>query len=187
MQSYIRWNPPSTVTGNDPRTGAPYSMRFDGYWYNCVHTLQDAYSHLNADPGALTLNWHDGLLCPFHPDVGRKNIRCCAGRRRPRGCGGLLLTSRLLPQLPNVDGYVHCYNWEYRLLDALDKIMQDPRQMSQLPDHPRYVAAVLLDYAYLHSQWYAWQEERDRRRDRLHRWLSPLLPHRGINGYLYPS
>ena len=185
MKSYLAWDPPRDICGED-RFGRSYTVHFPGRWFNCVPTLQAAFAQLERDLGPLNISWHDGLLCPFHPDVGTKNIHCCAGRRKPRGCGGILITKKLVPHMPDLAGGVVCYNWETRLLYALYDLAQDRDLMASWPDDPAYVATKLLALARQKTLWYDWWAELENRANRLHRRLMPLPQHQGISGPLAP-
>lgn len=168
--------PETTVTGID-RRGKPYSTTFPAQTIQSAPTLGIVHSYMWSDYGPLHLTWREGLLCPFHSDVGSKNIHCCDGIRNQNFCRvGRRVTLDDLAHLPQTQqrrykDRVVCYHWAYHLINAYWDIPDE--YLYPLPDDPGLVCVVVLRRMAHASGWFDWFRELSHRESSRRNWLQP--------------
>jgi len=137
-------------------------------------TLAAVHKWLWED-GPLYRSWHDGWLCPFHSDVGHKNITCSPGLRSR--CYGILITNENRGNSPlKTLGKVVCYEWGHVLTNhywTLQHETQD-QMIATLPDDTRTVAFHILHLILRSSNWWNWRQEPKRRQTTKQNWLQPI-------------
>lgn len=127
--------------------------------------LATVHNYLFDNWGPFSVTWRNGLLCPFAPDIGLKNITCSQGRRDLHLCG-LLIEDRHAVHLPNPQrkkmiGRVMCNPWAHHLIAAYWDIPND--ELLSLPDNPSLVAYYILSRVIRATMWYDWLTERRKR------------------------
>lgn len=179
MKHYKEHVPARDITIHD-RWGRASTYRAEAYEATVAPTLVKVHRWLHHDWGPLYLSWLDGALCPFDPQVGRKNMRCVAGRREACPGQGLLIRQRDVTHMDAATqartlGRVICYSWCHRLNNAYWAMPQD--ELLAMPDDPGETAALILRRVYKDAGWATWRREQRRRRvARKRDWLQPLTP-----------
>lgn len=150
-------------------------------------TLAIVHSWLFNDLGPFALSWRDGALCPFHPQVGQKNMTCCEGRRGIKSCPGIglmitekdiksYLSEQWQKRIAKRIGHVHCYEWSHILARTYWSL---PFQsLLELPDNPSFVAFVIVKQVFHQSGWREWLMEKRARQNgkKKWEWLKPIPP-----------
>lgn len=142
----------------------------------CVPTLATLHSWFHGDWGPLYLTWKDGLLCPFHSDIGRRNMTCCNGLRKR--CGGLPIRDRHVSHLStdrqrNLVGRVVCYRWCY----VLGRVYWDTSvdEFIEFDNDLGKAAVGILHMLYHRSGFFDWYFEQRRRNNKSRReWLGTM-------------
>ncbi len=137
-------------------------------------TLAEVHNWLHGDWGPFYCSWRDGQLCPFHPDVQRRNMTCCNGARKY--CGGLLIERQHVNTNLRRIGHVICYEWDHVLSIAYWNI--PAKELLALPDDHKLVAFHIMRRVFRATGWWDWRQEKKRRASkRKPDWL-PGMPKR---------
>lgn len=151
-----------------------YQLRVPAHDVTYAPTLADVHRWLWDDWGPVYLNWEEGMLCPFHPDVGRNNMKCLEGNCISRVF--LVVDDRdveFVPQYAHTIGRVTCHQWFHILTEAIRDIPIEVQQ--ELPDDFSLAASILLTYVYEVTGYFEWRAELENRQKKSKRhWLQPL-------------
>lgn len=165
-----------------------YSRNYTITFPECEHTyaptLATVHKWIYGDWGPFHISWKVGRLCPFNPEVGRKNMTCCQGNVDRMRCVGLIVEERHVEHLQNADrlvGRVVCYEWNY-LLSRAYWDLDSMEMVDTLPDDPQLVAFHIMRRVFRETRWFDWIQEQKRRQSTKRNWLRPLKRKPPISG-----
>jgi len=165
----------------------PHIVTLEEITHTYAPTLATVHNWLFSDLGPFSLSWRDGALCPFHPQVGRKNITCCKGRRGIKKCPGIGLTitnqdiksylsNQWQRRIAKRIGNVQCYEWNHVLAKTYWSLSFE--KLLELPDNPSFVAFIIMRQVFRESGWRNWLMEAKARQNgkKKWEWLKSISP-----------
>lgn len=161
MQTRTVTLPASTTTSLDGRR----IIEIPETEHTYAPTLAKVHKWLYSDNGPFVLNWPDGALCPFNPQVGIKNMTCCKGNRGIHRCPGIGLTN---------DDWVGCYAWSHHISHTYWSLDINAI-IEQFPDDETIVATHLMDTIFRLSGWYDWLREKHIRKESKTGYRQPMI------------